>query len=71
MTQRMEKEHQFLEQCFVKHHFLPCALGMGATSLTNKVCGLLHAGYFECNGMGGLQELLRSIISITTDLGTE
>ena len=48
----------------------PLALGLGRTTLTDKICTLLF-GVFLDHGFEYLEEFLDSIISITTDMGTE
>ena len=44
---------------------------MGATTLTCKVAALLFVWCFECRGLAGLMQMLDSVVSVTTDLGTE
>jgi len=71
MVDRTKKEEQFIATAFTRHYFLPVALGLGATNLLHKVASLLHASYFESHGLQGLRDVLQSVVSITTDLGTE
>ena len=62
---------KLLRDEMLKHHFLPSAMGMGATTLTCKVAALLFVWFFECRGLAGLMQMLDSVVSVTTDLGTE
>ena len=49
----------------------PQALGLGLTSVENKLAALLYSFYLEVGSMKGLKELLSTFVSFTTDMGTE
>ena len=60
-----------LVRCLDHHSMLPAALGARATSLPHKARALLHSLQLESQSSRHLDSMLRSTISITTDLGTE
>lgn len=56
----------------IKRHMLPpTALGMRKSSLVHKVSAILHSLYLELRGMPALRLYLKTIVNVTTDLGTE
>ena len=63
--------HQCILKTATRHHCVPVALGMGAAKLEDKVAALLFAWSLECSDLQALQAFVSSLVSITTDYGTE
>ena len=59
-----------LQQGVVPTHCVPVALGHGLGKLEHKVAALLYSWHWEV-GLEHLGSFLDSIISMTTDMGTE
>ena len=50
---------------------VPQTMGAGTTTVEHKVSALAFAFFLEVKGLAGLREFLDSVISFTTDMGTE
>ena len=54
-----------------QHIFVPTALGLRASSLTHKVAAWLHAVCLESKKVDDVVAMLKSIVSVTSDMGVE
>ena len=53
------------------HQMMPASLGIRATSLTHKTSAVLHSTQMETSSARALQAYCCSVVSFTTDMGTE
>ena len=60
-----------LAASITEHVQVPVALGSGRTTLEHKVAAFLHSTGVECGSLSALEAMCSSIVSFTTDLGTE
>ena len=79
LLQRREKpgnsdgagDSKLLRSVLDQHMFAPVALGLRYSSLQHKICGFLHALSLESECMDDIVSFFDSIVSVTSDFGTE